>query len=119
MKYAFFLASFFSSFAFANITAHVVGMEEVKILHVVEFSKGLGCVQATAMIAPMTPEQCKKFLARYGMHPWVDTRNPMMQIEREAIIPIGKQLYYVQDKDGTKKWAMSPVKDSHKKLRAP
>jgi hypothetical protein len=69
--------------------------EKLKVLLVVEVPKGKGCVETTAKTPyPMSAAVCKDFLAKHGMKPWVDHRNPMMQIEREAIIPLGTRFVF-------------------------
>jgi hypothetical protein len=74
----------------------------VIVLDFVEVKDGQGCTQATLKSKfPMTSEQCEQFLARNGLPPRVDTRNPMMQMRVEAVVPKGTAFVYVFTKDFT------------------
>lgn len=76
--------------------------DKMEILAVLTFKKGEGCMAATARTPyKMSKSQCAAFLAKHGMKPWVDHRNPMMQIEREAIVPEWTEFVYVQSKQFT------------------
>ncbi len=75
---------------------------EILVHAVAEVKKGMGCTQATAKTKfPMTAQECKEFLALHGMYPRIDARNPLMQIERDAIVPIGTMFAYVTTQDFT------------------
>lgn len=74
----------------------------VVILDYLEVKDGQGCTQATAKSKfPLTSEQCEIFLTQNGFPPRIDSRNPMMQIKKEAVIPKGTAFVYVFTKDFT------------------
>lgn len=85
----------------SNVTtpSRIILKDKLEILHVVEVKKGKGCIAATAMTPyPMSSSMCKEILAEHGFVPWVDYRNPMMQIKMEAIVPLGTRFVYVRGK---------------------
>ncbi len=85
----------FGSYVYGSVKPISNG-SELKVHLVVEVKKGKGCVATTAKTPyPLSASQCKEVLAKRGFHPWVDHRNPMMQVEREAIVPLGTQFVYV------------------------
>jgi hypothetical protein len=81
--------------------------DKLEVLAVVTVKKGEGCMAATARTPyKMSKSECARFLSEYGMKPWVDHRNPMMQIEHEAIVPEWTEFVYVRSKERTG-WTIS------------
>jgi hypothetical protein len=102
MKVVLLLSLVLSLFSGQTIAAEQDG-PAIILLAYGEVKKGMGCIQAMAKTKfPISKQQCKKLLAEHGMRPIVDARNPMMQIEKEATVPVGTIIlyYFASDQNG-------------------